>query len=128
MTARDSMFFVKLWVKFPIDFSTYYPTFGIINQCLPHPVSRKILYKLHPEARGIGGFKAYYNRCYFSALLKLLEDNGFKDSNIFFSYNQSSYFSFFLPFYLVSIVWDYCMYLLGIKNLCAYISIETRKK
>jgi ubiquinone/menaquinone biosynthesis C-methylase UbiE len=101
--------------------------FAIINQCLPHPVSKKILYKLHPQAKGIGGFKAYYNRCYFGALSKMLKENGFSDVEFVFSYNQSSYFSFFLPCYLVSIVWDYCMYLLGAKNLCAYVCFAAKR-
>jgi ubiquinone/menaquinone biosynthesis C-methylase UbiE len=100
--------------------------FAIINQCLPHSISKRILYKLHPQAKGIGGFKAYYNRCYFGALSKLLERNGFKDIEFSFSYNQSSYFSFFVPFFLVSIVWDYCMYLLGVRNLCAYVCFTAK--
>jgi hypothetical protein len=89
---------------------------------------KEVLYKLHPQARGIGGFKAYYNRCYFSALKKLLEDNGFKEIEYAFSYNQSSYFSFFVPCFLVSIVWDFCMYLLGVRNLCAYVCFAAKKK
>jgi ubiquinone/menaquinone biosynthesis C-methylase UbiE len=100
--------------------------FAIINQCLPHSISKRILYKLHPQAKGIGGFKAYYNRCYFGALSKLLECNGFKDIEFSFSYNQSSYFSFFVLFFLVSIVWDYCMYLLGVRNLCAYVCFRAQ--
>jgi ubiquinone/menaquinone biosynthesis C-methylase UbiE len=102
--------------------------FAIINQCLPHPVSKKILYKIHPQAKGIGGFKAYYNRCYFAALKKLLEDNGFKDVEFAFSYNQSSYFSFFVPCFLVSVVWDYCMYLLGVRNLYGYVCFVGKKR
>lgn len=101
--------------------------FAIINQCLPHSISKKILYKLHPKAKGIAGFKAYYNRCYFSALTKLLEENGFKDIEFAFSYNQSSYFSFFLPCYLVSVAWDYCMYLFGARDLCGYVCFAARK-
>ncbi|MDR1916159.1 MAG: class I SAM-dependent methyltransferase [Synergistaceae bacterium] len=102
--------------------------FAIINQCLPHFLSRKILFKLHPEAKGIGGFKAYYNRCYFAALSKLLRRNGFEDVEFVFNYNQSGYFSFFVPCFLMSIVWDYFMYLLGMRNLCAYVCFAAKKQ
>lgn len=101
--------------------------FAIINQCLPNVVSKKILYKLHPESKGIGGFKAYYNRCFFSSLRKLLLANGFSDVDFKFSYHQSNYFSFFAPFCVVSLIWDCLMYLLNAKNLCAYVCFTARK-
>jgi ubiquinone/menaquinone biosynthesis C-methylase UbiE len=101
--------------------------FAIINQCLPHSVSKKILYKLHPNAKGIGGFKAFYNRCFFSSLQKLLCENGFSKTEFKFSYSQSNYFSFFVPFYIVSLIWDYLMYLFNIRNLCAYVCFTAQK-
>jgi ubiquinone/menaquinone biosynthesis C-methylase UbiE len=102
-------------------FPNKFALFAIINQCLPNSISKKILYRLHPESRGIGGFKAYYNRCFFRSLNKLLVANGFEDIKYYFSYNQSSYFSFFVPFYVISLLWDYMMYLFHAKNMCAYV-------
>jgi ubiquinone/menaquinone biosynthesis C-methylase UbiE len=100
--------------------------FAIINQCLPHSLSKKILYKLRPESKGVGGFKAYYNLCFFKALNNVLRENGF-DVQFCFSYHQSGYFSFFFPFFLISAIWDYMMCRLNIKNFCAYICFIAKK-
>jgi SAM-dependent methyltransferase len=127
LTVKEISRILKTGGYFISLFPNKFALFAIINQCLPNSISKKILYKLHPQSRGIGGFKAYYNRCYFAALSKLLRDNGFKNVKFFFNYNQSAYFSFFVPCFLVSIVWDYFMYLLGVRNLCAYVCFVAKR-
>ena len=96
--------------------------FAIINQILPNWLARKILFSI------IGGFKAYYDRCYYPALQKLLSKCGFAPAKFAFQYNQSSYFAFFLPFALISLVWDCLMYLFHVKPLASYLCFVTCKK
>ena len=101
--------------------------FAIINQMLPNWLARKILFSIIPESKGFCGFKAYYDRCYYPALQKLLTKCGFTPEKFAFQYNQSSYFAFFLPFALISLVWDCLMYLFHVKPLAGYLCFVASK-
>ena len=94
--------------------------FAVINQILPNKLVKTLLYAIKPSEKGVKGFKAYYNKTYYPALRKLLEGHGFADIKFTFSYHQSEYFDFFVPFEIISLVWDFLMYIFGIKPLCAY--------
>lgn len=107
--------------------SSKFALFSVINQCLPSAISRKILFAMHPETKGICGFKAYYNNCYYKAMEKLLKKHDFKNIEFSFMYNQSTYFSFFLPFAILSCSWDYLMYKLNLKNFCSHIMFVAEK-
>ncbi|MBQ9389291.1 MAG: class I SAM-dependent methyltransferase [Synergistaceae bacterium] len=113
--------------KFISVFPSKFALFAIINQLLPNWLARKILFTINPAAIGFGGFKAYYNRCYYPALKNLLAKHGFKNINFMFDYNQSGYFSFFVPFGLISLIWDCLMYVLHVKPFCAYICFTAEK-
>lgn len=102
--------------------------FAIINQILPNWLARKILFSIMPESKGICGFKAYYDSCYYPALQKLLTKCGFSPAKFAFQYNQSHYFAFFLPFAFISLIWDCLMYLFHVKPLASYLCFITCKK
>ena len=102
--------------------------FAIINQMLPNWLARKILFSIQPSAKGVAGFRAYYNNCWYGALKKLLVKHGFEVLDFAFNFHQSNYFGFFVPLALISLLWDYFMYKLGIKNCCAYICFTAVKK
>ncbi len=101
--------------------------FAIINQLLPNWLARKILFAIMPEAKGFCGFVAYYDRCYYPALKNLLSRNGFSKIDFMFDYNQAGYFSFFVPFGLIALLWDCLMYILHAKPLCGYICFTAEK-
>ena len=101
--------------------------FAMINQMLPSWLARKILFFFMPESKGFCGFRAYYDRTYYPAMQNLLKQYGFNDIEFFFNYSQSGYFSFFVPFALVSLLWDFLMYVFGVKPLCAYICFTAHK-
>jgi len=109
---------------FPSKFSP----FALVNQMLPKDLSRKLLYFLIPESRGISGFPAFYDKCYYSAIKLLLGKHGFEIIDIHFSYYQSRYFIFFLPLFLISALYEILLRTIKIKNLCAYILVVARKK
>ena len=102
--------------------------FALINQLLPHWIARKVLFAIKPEAKGFGGFIAFYDRCYYPALKNLLSRNGFSDIDFMFDYNQAHYFSFFVPFGFIALCWDCLMYILHVKPLCAYICFTAEKE
>ena len=113
--------------KFISVLPSKFALFAMINQLLPHRLARKILFAIKPEAKSTSGFKAYYNRCYYPALKSLLLKHGFTSADFMFDYNQSGYFSFFGPFALVSLIWDFLMYVLRVRPMCAYICFTAQK-
>ncbi len=109
-------------------FPSKFAFFALINQMLPTSLSKKILYSLFPESRGISGFPAFYNKCYYSAIKSMLEKSGFEIIDIHFGYYQSGYFSFFFPLFLLSSLCEILLRFLRIKNLCAYLLVVAKKK
>lgn len=114
--------------KFIHLFPGRYAPFAIVNRLLPDAVARKILYFFHPHFRDPCGFKPYYDRCYHSAMEQMLIENGFEIEVIERRYYQSLYLDFFLPFYLVGLLYDYLAYLSGIKNLASQLLVVARKR
>ena len=80
--------------------------FAVINQLMPHSLAKKVLYFTDPGAKGICGFRAVYDQCYPSALRNLLEKHGFEIEVLRPSYYQSQYYAFFVPFYLLSSLYE----------------------
>jgi SAM-dependent methyltransferase len=109
-------------------FPSKFAPFAIINQLLPKKLSKRILHLFRPEARGIGGFPAIYDRCYYSAILTLLGRHDFELIDAWVSYYQSMYFGFFAPLFLVIGLYEMMLQLLGWKNLGAYVLVVARRK
>jgi SAM-dependent methyltransferase len=110
--------------RFPSKFAP----FALINQALPQPLARKLLYFFKPESEGICGFPAYYNNCYYSAITELLEKHDFEIADLRLSYYQSQYYKFFAPLFLVSALYEALIQTIGAKNLCAHLLVIARKK
>jgi ubiquinone/menaquinone biosynthesis C-methylase UbiE len=109
-------------------FPSKFAPFAIINQLLPKKLAKKILFSLRPETLGIGGFPAFYDRCYYSSILSLLQKYNFEPIDIRVSYYQSEYFSFFTPLFLAVALYEMVVYSLKWKNLGAYILVTAQKK
>ncbi|MDO8639017.1 MAG: class I SAM-dependent methyltransferase [Candidatus Daviesbacteria bacterium] len=108
-------------------FSCKYAPFSLLNQLLPHKISHLLLSHFIPGGTDIHGFKTHYNYCNYSSVKKLFKKNGFEVKNLYLSYYQSRYYNFFVPFYLLSILYESILNLLNLKNLGAYILIESQK-
>lgn len=102
--------------------------FSIINRILPERVARGLLYYFFPEWRDACGFKAYYDRCYYSAMRRTFEENGFRVVEMTVRYYQSIYYKFFIPFYLVMLAYDALIATLRIRNLACQIMLIAEKK
>lgn len=100
--------------------------FALLNQLLPQRASRALLDRLtaHPEELG---HRHFYDRCFPSALRRLLEQNGLELVELRLGYAQSDYYSFFLPLFLLSAAYEGLVRLLGSQSLCAYILMVARK-
>lgn len=109
-------------------FSCKFALFTILNQLLPNKFSKTLLNYLVPGSKNIRGFKTNYHECYYDKIIKIFTENRFKVEDIVISYYQSRYFSFFLPFYIISVFYEIILQMLGLKNLCAYILIIAKKE
>lgn len=109
-------------------FPSKFAPFAVLNQILPHKLAKTILYLLREESKGIGGFPALYDQCYYRAIKKLLLRYNFEIVEFQLSYYQSRYFSFLLPLFLASALYEICIRALNIKNLSAFVLVVARKK
>ncbi len=109
-------------------FPSRFAPFALINQVLPKRLSRTLLFFLRPEMKGVGGFPAFYDNYYYSAITPLLERHGFEIVEMRFSYYQSPYFFFFVPLFVLSAVYEAIVNALGIRDLCAYMLVVARKR
>ena len=91
----------------------------ILNRILPHKLAEKLLLALVPGTAGYGGFRAYYDKCSYSAFRRELRRLGFEIEYDYCSYYSSSYFQFFLPIHILSILLDIVRQTLSIKNLAS---------
>jgi hypothetical protein len=98
---------------FPCKFAP----FSLMNQLLPNVVTRRLLAVLHPDWREECGFPAFYDRCYFTAIRRLLGRHGFQNARFEFHYYQSIYFDFFFLLYLLVVCYDLLIWWFGIRNL-----------
>lgn len=89
----------------------------IMNRLIPHRVAEKLLLALVPGTAGYGGFRAYYNKCTFSTFKKELQKLEFQIDYEYASYYSSSYFQFFWPVHMLSILSDLVRQSLSIRNL-----------
>lgn len=122
--SRDVLKPGGYWVHlFPSKFAP----FAVINQLLPKAWSRTLVGALFPSQKGICGFPALYNMCYYSAMENLLRKNGFDRVDIVASYYQSQYFSFCFPLFVASAAYELLVWHLGLRNLAAYLLVVARK-
>jgi SAM-dependent methyltransferase len=101
--------------------------FAIINRALPNWLSRRMIHYLHPSTVGIGGFPAFYDRCYESALTQVLEARGFVVEEMKLGYYQSQYYNFLFPAFLASASYEMLVRSLRARNLAAYVLVVARK-
>jgi ubiquinone/menaquinone biosynthesis C-methylase UbiE len=100
--------------------------FAVINQLLPEYLSKKVLHYFVSSGDNELGFKAYYDKCYFTAIKNLLNQNNFKVIDIIDYHFSSAYFEFFLPFFMLSCLYEICTQ--RFENLASYLLIVAKKK
>ena len=99
-------------------FPCRFAIFAMLNQILPHKLARSTLHYIFPQWKDTCGFRAYYNKCYYPRILLLLESNGFEIEQTYIRYYQSIYFKFFVPFYCISLLYDFLLWAFDVRFLC----------
>lgn len=108
-------------------FPSKHAPFSILNQLLPRRLSSILLSILVPGSKGILGFPAYYDLCTPAQMENLLCRHGFEIIETRVGYYQSAYFSFFLPFYLLSLAYEAIISIFNVRQLAANVLIVARK-
>jgi len=108
-------------------FPSKFALFALLNRLLTNRVARKVLFFVYPNLKGANGFRAYYDKTYYTRFYRLLEENGFTVLDMKCNYYQSDYFGFFLPFYCLSLLWDAFCRLFKIKNLASQLCVTAVK-
>lgn len=106
---------------FPCKFAP----FALINGMLPTALARKTLFFFQKDFQKKGGFPAYYHKCYHTGMKRLLHERGFRILEMRHYHSQSVYFNFFVPFFLLSALYE--IVTLPFKNLSAFLLIVAQK-
>ncbi|MBD1390892.1 class I SAM-dependent methyltransferase [Neiella sp. HB171785] len=101
--------------------------FSLLNRMLPNSWTQKLVNWAFPERRGELGFVAYYHRCAYPEIRNLFENSGFNLSQIRFRYYQSSYYVSVFPVFLLSSIYDWAVWKLGVKRLASQLLIVAEK-
>ena len=110
-------------------FPCKYAPFALLNKLLPNWLARRLLASFHPDWRQEAvGFLAYYDHCTFSQIETLLRRSGLQWKAHVFHYYQSIYFDFFVPLYLMMLLYDLIMWRLKIRNLACGMMMVAEKK
>lgn len=109
-------------------FPAKFAPFAIINQILPHSFSRKMVKWIRPEYKSDLGFKAFYNSCYYSKMISMLNKYNFSIIELHLSYYQSYYFNFNFMLFVFSALYEILLRALQMKNLCCYVLVVAKKR
>ena len=104
-----------------------YAPFAVLNQVLPNFISKRLLRFFHPGSAGICGFPAFYHQCFYSAMKDVLQKNSFRIVGMELDFEQSNYFNFFVPIFLLTALYEALILWLGIKNMCAFVLVVAQK-
>jgi SAM-dependent methyltransferase len=105
---------------FIAQFPSRYAPFALANRLLPAKASRRVLDSAMGSTATELGFRAYYDRTNYHSFKGLTRQAGFNEIYHLPGYYSSSYFEFFVPFYLMSYVFDAVRFGMGIKELASY--------
>ena len=101
--------------------------FAIANSLLPESVKTRLLRAVHDDYNGICGFPAVYDRCWPTGIQNVVRAVGFELKELRCEFYSSDYYNFFLPAFLVSLVYDSFTKTVGIRNLCAQMLVIAQK-
>ncbi len=106
-------------------FPAKFAPFALINQVLPNWFVRRLIPYLLPhwvDSENYG-FVAFYDRCYYSAVNKMLRRSGLHKPIYVFTHYQSPYFVSFFPLFCLSVAYDFLNRIVGIRNLASGILV-----
>lgn len=101
--------------------------FAWINRLLPERLKQRLLYAFYPEWRDACGFRAHYDRCTWPEMVTAFESAGFRVERVELRYYQSIYFKFFVPLYVLSLIYDLTIWAMAARRLCCQMFIVAER-
>lgn len=102
--------------------------FARVNLLLPEKMKRRLLYFIFPsKSHGHDGFPAFYDRCTPRQFRRMAEAHGLEVEELT-PYYYSSYFSFFLPIFILWRIWILLFWLIRREQAAEVFSIVCRKR
>jgi len=118
---------LKPRARFVHLFACKFSPSGVLNRLVGERVTQRLLALFRPEQVEPGGFRAYYDRCYPSAMQQMLRRQGLEVGEVRCGYFQSEYYGFFLPLALLSAVYEWTVMTLDMQTLAANALVAGRK-
>jgi ubiquinone/menaquinone biosynthesis C-methylase UbiE len=109
-------------------FPSKYASFAVVNRMLPHALSRRVLKFFWEESVGLCGFPAHYDHCSYRSMQAIFVKHGFEIVSARPFYYQAVYYRFFVPLYLLCVLYEFLASTLGITSQCSMVLIEAKKK
>jgi SAM-dependent methyltransferase len=101
--------------------------FAWLNRLLSENVKRRLLFTFFPQWREACGFLAHYDHCAWPEMINCFTAAGFHIRRIEFRYYQSIYFKFFVPLFLISLLYDLVLWMLAARRLCCQMFIVAER-
>ena len=109
-------------------FPCKYSPFALLNRILPNWIAKRILYFFYPEWEETCGFLAYYDRCYYPEIIKIVNNCGLDVVRVEIRYYQAIYYTFCFPIYLLMLAYDLFVYAIDARGLACQLLIFTRRE
>ena len=101
--------------------------FSLLNRLLPNSVTQRLLKFFYPEISGGWGFPAFYHNCSYPLLQKALKRSGFEVVELHCRYYQATYYRAFFPAYVLFVMYDLLVWLVGAKRLASQLIVIARR-
>ena len=108
---------------FPLKFSL----FSILNVVIPQKIKKNMLDYLYPEWKVACGFLAFYDNCDYYSMVRISNEYNLNIAEMELRYYQSIYYTFFVPFYVFSLMIDLLLWYLDIKKCACQMFVVFEK-
>lgn len=106
--------------------SKYHP-YSLVLRLVGPRLQKVLIRYLRPEAQEVAGYPAYFHLCSPGEMKEAFEEQGFSAVTVRPFYRAADYFNFFVPFYLLVVLWENICERLGLEQLCSGFVITGRK-
>lgn len=101
--------------------------FAVLNRILPNAVVRSLLGYFFPKWVDECGFRAFYRDCYYPKVVENFGSDELTLHALHLRYYQSIYFKFFVPLYLVFLLYDLVLWAADARLLASQVLIVAQK-
>jgi hypothetical protein len=106
--------------------SGYHP-YSLCLRLVGPTLQKKLIPILRPDGVGETGYPAFFDHCSTSSMRKVFRASGFEKIDTVPFYNANDYFAFFLPAWIVVVLFEYLCRKLNLELFASGFVISARK-